>query len=642
MIAGKRKTIGVFLCKAYTVFDNAVYHALEEEAHRLNYDVIIFTTVGFFSSQNEYDSQERGMFSFAPIEQLDGIIVAPDTYEIEGFRDQLYEELKRRAKCPVVSIRHQEDDYDCVYTDENLAIRPLMKHLLEDHGLKRIAFLAGYEGHPDGEKRLQVYKEEMASHGLTVDEEKDIAHGTMWINCGDMAYEAFFSDPERRPEAVVCANDFMAIGLMRTLRKNGIRIPEDVIVTGFDNVQNYALNEPMLTTVEQNFEEMASKAMEELDRQIRGEYGENEKKTIKRIAIGGQLILGESCGCGGRGEDFYVRTSMERAELVDSMNSREVSMTYLTIELNACDDLKDLHRVLVNKMDDTRMVRDYYLCLFEKGKDGYGEPVFAEEQTDQACLVHVMRDRQDHGMPMITFDRCKLLPEMAERADEPQVLYLVLLHQREKAYGYALFHYQPGEVPTNFFQHWNIILSGALSNMHKRDELKMLYEERRLSSITDVMTRLLNRRGLEEQLSPIWQRLCAMGESAAFISFDMDRLKQINDTYGHQAGDYAIRLTGDAIRRAAPKDTILARMGGDEFLAVMPRADDQSAKRFMRDFQKQLKALNKQEDRAFNVEASCGAVVIHMNGLSTIEECIQRSDEELYRQKEKRHTERYE
>ena len=209
MIAGKRKTIGVFLCKAYTVFDNAVYHALEEEAHRLNYDVIIFTTVGFFSSQNEYDSQERGMFSFAPIEQLDGIIVAPDTYEIEGFRDQLYEELKRRAKCPVVSIRHQEEEYDCVYTDENLAIRPLMKHLLEDHGLKRVVFLAGYEGHPDGEKRLQVYKEEMALHGLPVDEEKDIAHGTMWLNCGDMAYEAFFSDTERRPEAVVCANDFI-------------------------------------------------------------------------------------------------------------------------------------------------------------------------------------------------------------------------------------------------------------------------------------------------------------------------------------------------------------------------------------------------------------------------------------------------
>ena len=87
MISGRRKTIGVFLCKAYAMFDNAVYHALEDEAKKHDFDVIIFTTVGYFASQNDYDAQERGMFSFAPIEQLDGIIVAPDTYEIEGFRE---------------------------------------------------------------------------------------------------------------------------------------------------------------------------------------------------------------------------------------------------------------------------------------------------------------------------------------------------------------------------------------------------------------------------------------------------------------------------------------------------------------------------------------------------------------------------
>jgi diguanylate cyclase (GGDEF)-like protein len=337
---------------------------------------------------------------------------------------------------------------------------------------------------------------------------------------------------------------------------------------------------------------------------------------------------------------FYVDISVERGRQVDQMNSREVAMTYLTIELNACDDLKDLHRVLVDKMPDTPTLRDYYLCLFEKGKDENGEPVFAEEMTDTACLVHAMRDRQDHGMPMITFDRKHLLPDMAERADEPQVFFLMLLHQRENAYGYAMFHYQPHEVPTNFFQHWNVILSGALSNMHKRDELMLLYEERRLSSITDVMTRLLNRRGLEEQLTPVWQRLCSRWDNVAFVSFDLDRLKQINDTYGHQAGDFAIRLTGNAIRRAAPKEAILARMGGDEFLAVLPRANQAAADKFMEDFRQELKMLNRMENRAFNVEASCGATVFRLNTLSTIEECIQRSDEELYRQKEERHAHR--
>ena len=65
MIGGKRRTIGVFMCKAYLMFDSAVFRRLEEEAKRLNYDIVIFTTVGYFESQNDYDSQELGMFAFA-------------------------------------------------------------------------------------------------------------------------------------------------------------------------------------------------------------------------------------------------------------------------------------------------------------------------------------------------------------------------------------------------------------------------------------------------------------------------------------------------------------------------------------------------------------------------------------------------
>ena len=387
MISGKRKTIGVFLCKAYSLFDNAVYMALEQEAKKHDLDVIIFTTVGYFSSQNEYDAQERGMFAFAPIEQLDGIIVAPDTYEIEGFREQLHEELISRAKCPVISIRHKGNKFDCVYTDQEKLFRPLLKHLIEHHGLKRISFLAGYKGHPDSETRLQIYREEMAAHGLTVNEEKHITYGNMWLNCGPQAYEDLFSDPEDRPQAVVCANDYMAVGMMRTLSEKGIRTPEDVIVTGFDNVPSIALEQPTLTTVEQDFSEMARTAMEELNRQIRGGQDRDGRDGNKKMPIGGKLILGESCGCGYRGDDYYMRISSERGRQVDTMNTREVSMTYLTIEMNACEDMKDLHRVLVDKMDDTPNVRDYYLCLFEKGKDENGEPVFAEEITDTACLV---------------------------------------------------------------------------------------------------------------------------------------------------------------------------------------------------------------------------------------------------------------
>ena len=147
MLSGRRKTIGVFLCKAYVLFDNAVYHALEEEALRLNCNIVVFATVGYFASRNSYDKQERRMFGLAPIEKLDGILVAPDTYELDGFRDELMSAIRERANCPVVAIRHMSEELDCVQTDESAAINSLMKHLLEDHKLRKIRFLAGYEGH---------------------------------------------------------------------------------------------------------------------------------------------------------------------------------------------------------------------------------------------------------------------------------------------------------------------------------------------------------------------------------------------------------------------------------------------------------------------------------------------------------------
>ena len=637
MLSGRRKTIGAFLCKAYALFDSAVYHMLAEEAEKLDYNIIVFTTVGYFASQNYYDMQEKRMFSFAPLEELDGILVAPDTYEIEGFQDELMNAIRERAHCPVVALRHVSDELDCVHTNETEAIMPLLKHLLVDHKLKKIRFLAGYEGHPDSESRLDAYRRAMADHGLTIDEEKDIHHGNMWYNCGPEAYDAFFGDPENRPEAVVCANDYMAAGLVREVLKHGIRIPEDCIVTGFDNVPNLNLDEMKLTTVEQDFSAMTREAIRELDRQIRtGDVRDKREKNVS-IGIPGQLVLSESCGCGKRDSAFFSAINRENAHQVDVLNNREVGMTYLSIEMSGCDDLNQLHRVLIDKKEDTPALQDLYICLFENGRNESGEPVFAKEMTDTICLVHVMRDQQDCGMPMVSFDRSQLLPALAERP-EPQVLYLMGLHQNEYAYGYAVFHYYPGEIPSTFFQHWNVILSGALSNIHKRNEILALYEERRLSSITDVMTHLLNRRGLEERLQPNWISLCNRQEYMTFITFDMDHLKEINDSYGHQAGDFAIRALAKAIRAAAPKEAITARMGGDEFLTVLPGANKRAAEAYIHRFEKELAEINRTEKRSFLVETSCGICVIKLDEMMTLEQCIRMSDEAMYKVKEEHHT----
>ena len=634
MIAGKRKTIGVFLCKAYAVFDNAVYRVLEKLSKELDYDVVVFSTVGYFASQNEYDAQERRMFSFAPIEKFDGILMAPDTYEIEGFREALLNEIRSRANCPVVAMRHVSCEFDCTFTDEDNTISPLLRHLLDDHGLTRIAFLAGYPGHPDSAFRLGVFRKEMAAHGIQVDADRDIFYGNMWYTCSKDAYQHFFVGHEP-PQAVVCANDFMAVGLERELAEHGLKVPDDVIITGYDNIPDITLDSPMLTTIEQDFDSMILESFLELDRQIRSGMSFRDGHTARRIPVPGKLIFGESCGCCKRPPNQFKELSILRSAEADRLGNREVNMTYFTIETSAAETIAELHAALDKKKADTPMIRDFYLCLFEESVRADGERIFAEQMTDTACLVHVLRDKQDNGMPMISFRREELLPHMAERADEPQVFFLTLLHQREFNYGYAVFHYDRGELPTAFFQHWSVTLSGALRNIHNRDELRRLYEERRLSSITDVLTRLDNRRGIMEKVEPQWNTLCVEHANVGFVSFDLDNLKGVNDTYGHQAGDFAIRLIAEAIRNTLPKNAIGARMGGDEFLVFIPRSSEMDTKRFVRSFDRKLIDLNRREDRSFQVSASVGAYVTTLEEGASFEDCLHHSDKIMYQVKEK-------
>ena len=637
MISRLRKTIGMFISKSYSFFDNTAFRVIQREAKRMNYDVVVFTTVGNRTTRSHYDIQEKGIFDFAPVEQLDGIIVVPDSYETEGFLDALHEMLETRVTCPVVAVRHNGTRYDCTFTDDDAAIRQVLSHLIDAHGLTKIAFLAGFPGHADGEQRLRTYRSVMAERGLPMPEGA-VFYGNMWYTCVDEAYKHFFVDSPNRPQAVVCANDFMAIGLMKVLRKHGIRVPEDVIVTGFDNIPGLAVDEPTLTTIEPDFAGMVVQAMAHLDRQIRG----GKREGLTRMRLSGKLVLGESCGCCKRPADYFERLSRTLTDQMENMREHERFMTYLSVDLTACEDLVDMHQVLIDKMNELIGVRDLYLCLFAKERTGSLEPAFAKDMTDTACLVHAVRDRQDHGMPMIRFDWHTLLPPMAERVEEPQMFFIKLLHQKEYTYGYAAYQYFPGEIPSEFFQQWNVFLSGALQNIHKREELRVLYEERRLSSITDVMTGLLNRRGLVEKIAPQWPHLCASREKVVFVNFDLDGLKQINDTYGHAAGDYAICTVARAIQAAAPKNAISARLGGDEFLTFLPEADTRSARRFVADFDRSLHKLNAREKRSFDVSASYGYAVITLESHTTIDRCIQTGDDALYRAKELRHAQRRE
>lgn len=624
MIFTKRKTIGVFIDKQFKPFDDVFLAAVDRECRRLDYDVVVFIAAGYYLTKSDYDIQEKNILQFVPLDQLDGVLAVPSTYEKGEFRDLLYEMLEKRTKCPKVIIREESDSFHCVYTDNKEAVRVLVRHLIEDHGLKRICCQVGDFDNPEVHERLAAVQEEMAAHNLPFSD-KDTCLGNMWTNCGDIAYDAFFSDPDDVPQAVVCTNDYMAMGLMRILEQKGYRVPEDVIVTGFDNVTEWCIDVPGLTTIKPDFDGMVTQSMALLDRLIKGT--ETPQKPVK-IGLKGEMILRESCGCGKRDNDFFKKLTEKSMALLEEANDQDATMNNMSIDLGACNEMNELHDVLISKRAISPIVRDQYICLF-----GTPEKLM-DENSSKACVVHAIRDHKDAGMPMVTFDRDHLLPLMAEREDEAQLFYLKLLHQNRHNFGYSMIHYDAGQVPSRCFVQANVLLCIAFENIYRRNELLALYEERRLSSITDLLTGLLNRRGLLEQVEPQWHSM--IGKQVAFVCIDLDKLKTINDTYGHIAGDYAISLVGSAIRNTIPYAAAGSRVGGDEFLVFLPEGGDGKAEAYVKAFKKELLELNKKEGREFTVSASAGFAVTELNGKITIEECIQAGDKELYKIKEAR------
>ena len=633
MIMGKRKSVGVFFGGFDAVFSESLFRVIQDSLASLDADVFFFSTISYFQYRNQYDRQENRLFDFVPVEDLDGVLIVPDTYNTQGFRDELIDMLETRTRCPIVTLRNQYGPGRHVYTDEKEALRPLARHLIEEHHLTRIGFVSGYVEHADSQTRLACFRDEMERHGLTVPDEM-VYRGDMWVTTGPGAYRYFFEDTDLRPEALVCANDYMAKGIMDELSAHGLRVPEDVIVTGFDNVTTLG-SITTLTTIAQDYDEIIRRAVLQLwDRM---EHAPSERGEGDDL-VPGRLVLGQSCGCTVPGVEKLNQNLVQIGRSLDRERDQSINLTYLDIELSSCNRLSDLHEALSLQLTAVPDQRDFYICLFHRLRGSGAE--FAEEITDGACLVSAFENHRDAGMPMILFDSRKLLPEEFRTPAEPRIFYLSILHQQDRIYGYTLLCLKPDGSPSAFFQHRNVMISGALRNIFTQQKLTRLYEERAVLSRYDPLTQVMNRRGFDEELSTRWDAMCGRGETAAFLSLDMDHLKELNDSYGHHIGDRALILVGRACLASFSEDAIIARIGGDEFLVFLPDCGEDDVREKVRVLEENLTRLSRENGMPRDISCSVGAGVIRLEKDMQPEQCIRVSDRMMYEEKARHHAAR--
>ena len=288
--SSERKTIGVFASQVGRAWGAEFMAGITHAAETNNVNLVYFIggKLSSFTAPGE-DKPSFGLYDLAKPDQFDGLLLTTDVAYGTSAHD-LVTFPKNYGALPIVTQSIDLPGASMFVPDNIEGMRAAVRHLIEEHGYKRIAFICGIDGQIDAVQRFQAYKDELQAHDLRFDENL-VVQGDYTPESGRSAIRTLLDERQLRFQAVVAANDRMAFGALDALQERGVRVPDDVAVTGFDDLREAQSTGVPLTTVRQSFYTAGKHALEILLKRINGE-------TVPAVTITPtQLLVRWSCGC---------------------------------------------------------------------------------------------------------------------------------------------------------------------------------------------------------------------------------------------------------------------------------------------------------------------------------------------------------
>lgn len=222
---------------------------------------------------------------------VDGIIVASNLILDRAGAGRILN-LCELGQVPIVSIGPMPG-VATVDVDNRRGLEKVIDHLIVDHGRRRLAFIRGPVTNPDSLERERVYRGELVKHDIEVSNDM-VVTGNFLESSGAAAVRLLFDERRltlRQLDGIVAANDQMATGAIQELNARGIRVPEDMVVVGFDDDDHARSANPPLTTVAQPIALLGAAAVDLLTAKLAG------KELPARTVLDTFPVLRRSCGC---------------------------------------------------------------------------------------------------------------------------------------------------------------------------------------------------------------------------------------------------------------------------------------------------------------------------------------------------------
>lgn len=578
---------------------------MHSRCHELGYNLLVFTNsikkpeIDAVSELHEDTLLgEIQVFRLINYDLLDGMVIFGGTLINEGvYRDVL--SCCKKNEIPLIDV----DDLDhenCrrVLLTDRSGMEQVVDHVIEEHGARDICFINGFKDNPQSDSRMAAYRTSLEKHGIEFDEGK-IYYGKFW----KPAYECTeqILQREKLPDAIVCANDTMAIFCMDCLRDHKVRVPREVIVTGFDALPEGEDYTPSPTTVRRSLFEAGEKSIDVLIGMM------NNDGEIDDVYVDASIVRSQSCGCVPlENTDENIVFNKMNKKLNDSLYFNN----YILSLHNSFAGSHNTDELLKPLYDGAELmdIRKMFVCLsaeivnFSSDYDADKEPKGLTYIPPRMASMFML----GHYVPNGTeFDTKDIFPEEIG-AEEPEGYYILPLYFKNTFLGYTAINCDSTIFDGNLFSVWLITIANNIGSFYMHKQLQAALTELQNLYLHDPLTGIYNRRGMNKYEEDFIKKTLESGKQVCVICADVDGLKYVNDNFGHEEGDNAIVQSTRAIRDSFPVDSLCVRTGGDEFTIIAAFNDESEARRAIDGVAERIDEYNKTSGKPYKVGCSCG------------------------------------
>ena len=627
----KKKLIALCTSRIYDPQIHGYIERLNERLHKEDYSLLIFAINSDIYWDEDRPAAEKFVFDIIPYDSIEAVVIMDEKIKSHNVTNKIIESA-RKANVPAIVCDGHYSNASNIQFEYDKGFELICRHIIEEHNIKRPHMMAGQPDNEFSNRRIEVFKKVLQDNNISFADSM-ISYGYFWSDPCREATEKLLKR-DNLPEAIICANDAMAITVSEMMQEAGYKVPEDIIISGFDGYEAIYFASPMISSTSCDIMLLANATADLILKQPRFNELEN-------IYITPKLIPNESCGC----HEYASHPDTLRDWFRESFSRHNDDNRVLQMMSSYMSTSQNIGEMLTH-LDCYKT--EHSLCVVDRNALN-GENYFGEEANSKKDFVLIYDADYSEKYKEDTFELPDGDPYSTETILTPSIRDRILeltkseyplifnsLNIMNKSFGFVCYHF-PNSYINNYSNTMQITSSisngiGGYINMeYQRTLLKQMDEMYR----HDPLTGLLNRMGFLNEFKRICQKGTYGNSEITIIMSDLDGLKYINDHFGHAEGDNAIEKVAKALFSAVPENSLSTRFGGDEVFSVI--FGECNPKEIITNIDTFLKNYNEMSGRPYKVETSCGYITTTLNEDFDITQAVKDADVKMYDAKAKKY-----